>query len=89
MKGRASKIEIGADGSIFALDDTKDDAGFGIWKLNQQNNKWMKVGSGAKDITVGDDGKPYIISATDKLMWPEDACPGDWGGSGGQGDRQL
>jgi hypothetical protein len=49
----------------------------------------MKVGSGAIDIAVGDDGKPYIISDTDKLMWPTDACPGDWGGSGGAGDREL
>jgi len=49
----------------------------------------MKVGSGALDIAVGDDGKPYIISEKNKLMYPEDACPGSWGSSGQQGSRKM
>jgi len=84
VKGLASKIAIGADGSIFALDNKLiGDEGYGIWKYDDKNHKWHKVGSGAIDISVGDDGKPYIIRNKDKLMWPEKACPGNWSNSRG------
>jgi len=89
VQGIASKVAIGADGSIFALDDKLIGDGYGIWKYDIKNQKWHKVGEGAKDIAVGDDGKPYIIGATDKLLWPEKACPGSWSDDSSSGSRRM
>jgi len=34
VQGRARQIAIGADGSVFALDNIKGSDGFGVWKLD-------------------------------------------------------
>jgi len=60
---------------VFALDNIKLEDGYGVWKLNQTNLKWNKVGKGALAITVGADGKPYIINGMKgEIMWPDKPC---------------
>lgn len=75
VQGRARQIAIGADGSVFALDNIKASDGYGVWKLDQTKLKWNKVGQGALEITVGADGKPYIINGIKgEIMWPDEPC---------------
>lgn len=78
MQGLAQQVAIGADGSIFALDNVKNADGFGIWKLDSVKNKWRKVGSGAEQIAVGADGKPYIVGGDGEISWPNEPCSGDF-----------
>ena len=75
IKGRASSIAIGAEGSVVVLGTRKTDGGYRIFKWSHQTELWQFIGLGAVEVAVGPRGKVYYIDAQGKMYWPDEDCP--------------
>ena len=75
IPGSAKTIAIGAEGSIYMLEDKKVPGGYRIKKRQESAQRWYIVGGGARQLSVGPDGKPYVITNSGGIYWPEEACP--------------
>lgn len=62
LPGRGKDISIGGDGSIFVIGGKPVNGGWGVWRWNADNNKWVKFnGLGGTSIAVDPQGNPWVI----------------------------
>ena len=75
LAGRQFKqIMSGHDGSMYALDGTKQSTGYGIWKFNSEQQDWQQINGRAFFLAIGFNGTPYAISQGGTVYWPPESC---------------
>jgi len=74
MLRRMVDVEIGPDGTIYSLGNVNINGGNTIWKYDSKKLSWNKLDFGARRMSVGSNGKPYVVTRSNKIFWPAEFC---------------
>ena len=74
IKGSATDISVGPEGTVFILGVTKRQSGQEIYRFDPDTGKWARVNGSAIKITVGPKGKPHILTEKNNIYWPAGTC---------------
>ena len=66
MRGRLRQIDVGADGTVFAIGTNQRGTVYDIYRL--ANDQWQRVSGNLAEIEVGPDGVPIGAGARNR-MW--------------------
>ena len=68
----AKDVGIGADGTMWAISNEKDGDNYSIYRKKADSSEWEKINGQAKRISVGPDGKAWVVTASgDIYRWEE------------------